>query len=400
MTLIPPRAFWIATHRYLGLATLGFLAIAAVTGCLLCFRTSLDAALNPDLFKASPGVAQADPVAAVQAFQTAHPEVGVLSFPLHPPADGNIVVTIYPRGAAAVGSEQAFLDGRTGRLVGTRAVKPGWDRREIMEGIYTLHFTLLAGTFGRWFMGLVAFGWLIGASVGVYLTVPGRPPYLRPWLKAWTVRVKARLPRVMLDLHQASSLWLIVGVLALAGTSVCLNFFSEMFEPAIMAMSPAKPSPFDSGARPAPQPPRISFAQALDAGLAHARATGSTWRPAALYYTPEVDAYEVMFTKSGVVNYSGLGPVSDYLSAADGRFIYEDNPYADSVGRKMSRALYPIHTGQIVGPIGIAFIFVVGLQTVELCLTGLYVWWVRRPPRVAFRKAKRAAAQDAARRAA
>jgi len=394
MTLIPTRAFWISTHRYLGLATLGFLTVAAVTGCLLCFRGPLDAALNPDLFKAAPGLARIDPVAAVQAFQAGHPEVGVLSFPLHPPAGGNIVVTVFPRGGAAVGSEQAFLDGRSGRLVGLRAVKPGWDRRELMEGIYTLHFTLLAGTFGRWFMGVVALGWLIGAIVGVYLTVPARRPYLRPWLKAWTIRFKSRLPRFMLDLHQASSLWLIIGVLALAGTSVCLNFFSEMFEPAMMAMSPAKPSPFDSHARPAPQPPRISFAEALDAGVAHARATGSTWRPAALYAAPDMNLYEVMFTKSGIVNYSGLGPVTDYFSAANGRFVYEDSPYADSLGRKMTRALYPIHTGQVIGPAGIAFIFVTGLQTVELCLTGLYVWWKRRPPRVALRRANRAAARS------
>jgi uncharacterized iron-regulated membrane protein len=200
----------------------------------------------------------------------------------------------------------------------------------------------------------------------------------------------------MLDLHQASSLWLIVGVLALAGSSVCLNFFGEMFEPAMMAMSPAKPSPFDSPAKPGPQPPKIGFAQALDAGLTHAKANGSSRRAASVSYDPGMNLYGVMFTHSGTVTYSGLGPVTDYVSAADGRFVYEDSPYADSFGRKMTRVLYPIHTGQIIGPIGMAFIFVVGLQTIELCVTGLYVWWKRRPPRVAFRKANRATARGAA----
>ena len=47
------RQFWMSVHRYLGLATLVFLFIAAVTGCFLCFDKKIDAALNPDLFKNS-----------------------------------------------------------------------------------------------------------------------------------------------------------------------------------------------------------------------------------------------------------------------------------------------------------------------------------------------------------
>jgi uncharacterized iron-regulated membrane protein len=395
MPLIPTRAFWISTHRYLGLATLGFLAIAAVTGCLLCFRGDLDAALNPDLFRASSPARRIDPIAAVAAFEAAHPDARVLSFPLRPAPGANLPVTVGPKGRQALGYDEVFLDGADGHVAGTRATQPGWDRRRLMQGVYTLHFTLLAGTVGRWFMALIALGWLIGAIVGFYLTVPRRPPFLGPWLKAWTVRIGSRLPRVMLDLHQASSLWLIAVILALATTSVCLNLFSEMFEPAVMAMSPAKPSPFDHPARPLVRPPAIGFARALDAGLARARSTGSMWRAAALSFDPALDLYGVTFTRNGLVNYGGLGPVTDYFSAADGRFVYEDSPYADSLGRKMTRVLYPIHTGQIIGPVGVGFIFVGGLQTVELCVTGLYVWWVRRPPRVAFRKLKRSSAKGA-----
>ena len=391
MTLIPSRPFWISAHRYLGLATLLFLAVAAVTGCLLCFRAPLDAALNPDLFRSSSSVARVDPVAAVRAFEAAHPRARVLSFPLHVASGATLPVSVGPSGDQTLGYDQAFLDGADGHLIGARATQPGWDRRRLMQGIYTVHFTLLAGTVGRWFMGIVAIGWLIGAGVGVYLTFPSRAPYLRGWLKAWAVRTKSRLPRFMLDLHQATSLWLIVGVIGLAATSVCLNFFDEIVQPAATALSPAKPSPFDSPAKLAPRIRRIEFSQALKGGVLRTRSTGSSWRPAAMSYDPRFNLYGVVFTRNGVVNYSGLGPITDYFSAADGRFVFEDSPYADSVGRKVTRALYPVHTGQIIGPVGIGFIFVVGLQTIELCFTGAYVWWVRRPPRVAFRKARRQA---------
>jgi uncharacterized iron-regulated membrane protein len=398
MSLAPTRAFWIATHRYMGLATLGFLLVAAVTGCLLCVRAPLDAALNPDLFRSSGGAGRIDPVAAVAAFERAHPELRALSFPLAIPDGGNLPVSVAARSRTGppLSYDQAFLDGADGHLAGVRSTQPGWDRRHLMQGVYTLHFTLLAGTVGRWFMGVVALGWLIGAGVGLYLTFPARPPYLRPWFKAWAVRVRSKLPRLLLDLHQASSLWVIVGVFGLAATSVCLNFFDEAVQPLATAISPARPSPFDAPAAAAPGPRQLDFAQALSAARLHAQAAGSAWKLASLAYEPKLNLYGVTFTANGRVNYAGLGPVTDWFDAADGRFIYEDSPYADSFGRQMTRALYPLHTGQVIGPVGMVFIFVVGLQTVELCLTGLYVWWVRRPPRVAFRKATRLAAKGAA----
>jgi len=382
------RRFWTATHRYLGLTTLAFLTLAAVTGCLLCVRGPLDAALNADLFSRAPGHAAIDPVTAVRALEVGRPELRVRSFPLAIPPDGNLPVTVDPRDAARpLGYDQVFLDGADGHVVGVRDVRPGWDRRHLMQGVYVFHYTLLAGPWGRWLMGLAALGWLVGAVVGVYLTFPTRGPFLSKWLKVWTFNPRGRLGRLFLDLHRASGLWLLIGVIALAFTSVSLNFFDEVITPAVAALSPPRPSPYDRPAPRSPGPRRLGFARALDAGVARAGVRGLAWRPAALEYQADRNLYAVTFTRSGVIGYHGLGPVSYLFDAANGRFVYEDNPYEDSAGRKLTRALYPLHTGQVAGLPGMAIIFLVGLATIEMCVTGAYVWWVKRGPRIAARRA-------------
>ena len=386
MTAIATRRFWVATHRYLGLATLAFLFLAAATGCLLCFDGPLDRLLNRDLFERAPSVATIDPLAAVRRLEDGRPDLRVQSFPLTVAPGANLPVRVEARAPGArLACDQVFLDGADGHVVGVRAVRPGWDRRHLMRGVYLFHYTLLGATPGRWLMGAAALGWLIGGGVGLYLTLPGRGPFLRNWLKVWTVNPRSRLGRLLLDLHQASGLWLLIAVLALAFTSVAMNFFDEAVTPLAAAVSPPRPSPFDGP--PAPHGPRrLDFAAALDAGIAKARAEGRDWRPASLQYHAALNLYAVTFTRSGVVSYRGLGPVSYLFDAADGRFVYADDPYRDSAGRAFARALYPLHTGQIAGPMGVAAVLLTGLATIEMCLTGAYVWWVKRGPRIAARK--------------
>ncbi|MGN6268900.1 MAG: PepSY-associated TM helix domain-containing protein [Sphingomonas sp.] len=386
------RQFWTKIHRYLGLATLVFLFFAAVTGCFLCFDKVIDAGLNPDLFRTSSTGPTIDPAAAATRLETERPQLAVLSFPLHVPPGRTIEATVGPRDPAApLGYDQVFLDPHDGHAVGTRQSGPGWDRRHIVEGVFEFHYTLLAGTWGRWLMGIAALGWLIGNGVGFYLTLPPAGPFWRKWKPMWTIDWSARLRRMMLDIHRASGLWLLLGAMVLAYTSVAMNFFDEAFTPVAQALSPARASPFDRPATGAAKGPPIGFAAALDRAVDHARAEHLGWQPAKVSQLPDRNLYGVMFTKSGVEHYRGLGPVTYYIDGASGRFVYADDPYHDSTGRKFSRALYPLHSGEVIGPIGIAIIFILGLSTAEMCVTGLYTWWKKRQSRLAGERAKRLA---------
>ena len=387
------RPLWTAVHRYLGLAIVAFLLIAAVTGCALCFDGPLDAALNPDLFRTSASGAVLSPVEAIERLERARPDLLVTQFPLRTKPGRTIKVLVTARDARTTpGFDQLFLDPHDARIVGTRQSGPGLDRRHIVEAVFLFHYTLLAGRWGRWVMGVAALGWLIGNGVGLYLTLPATGPFWRRWRRIWTIDLRARLGRLMLDLHRASGLWLLIGLTVLAFTSVSMNFFDEAFTPVASAVSPARPSPFDRPPRRPSGSGAMGFRAALAAASRAAGQQGLRWRPAVESYLPDRGLYGVMFTPSGYEAYRGLGPVTDYIDQGSGRLVYADDPYHDSAGRKFSRALYPLHSGEVAGPIGVGVIFLLGFATAQMCVTGFYVWWKKRQGRIATKRKDRLAA--------
>ena len=396
MINVERRQWWMAIHRYSGLAMMLFLAVAAATGCLLCFEKPLDAWLNPELFRPS-GPALVDPVQAVVRLERDHPELVATYFPVHAAPGRNLTVSVAAApGRPPLGYDQLFLDRASGAVIGVRATAPGWDRPHLMRGVYMLHYTLLAGTWGRWLMGLVALVWLVSNLVGIYLTLPLRPPFWRNWRRVWIFRWPSPLPRLLLDLHRSSGLWLILPLTVLAFTSVAMNFFAEGLIPAVNAVSPPRPSPFDAPPLTTPVARQVSYRQILGEGaaLAHARHLG--WQPATLQFEPDRNLVGLRFSAGGIENYRVLGPVTYWFNGGSGRFVYEDNPYDDSAGFALTRSLYPLHTGEMIGAPGIVLDLILGLATLGMSITGAYLWLKRRRPRVSARRAKRRRRREAA----
>jgi len=389
MTNPKTHYLWVQIHRYVGLVVLAFLFMAAATGCLLVFRGDLDHALNPDLYTAPATGAPIAPTELVQRVMLAYPDLEVTAAPLQLHAGQAAVMQVEARGGApGQGAKDIFVDPATDAILGMREDRPGWDRPHLMRGLYFLHYTLLAGDIGRWFMGLVAAAWALENLIGLYLTLPTGLPFWKRWTPIWKVNLKAKLPRVMLDLHRASGLWVFIGVLILSLTSVGLNFYSEMVDPLVMAISPPKPSPWDR-APAAATGPALSYTTAADAAIGYARRDGVKLTPASVTFDKAHDLFGVAFTHSGRMEYSGLGPKTYYVDDHTGRLVYVDSPYADSGGRKLERSLYPLHSGQVFGLATRWLVMLLGVSILEMSVTGVIVWWKKRGPRVAQRKARR-----------
>lgn len=392
MSKAQTRQFWTKIHRWLGLAALAFLFIAGVTGSVLCFDKKIDAELNRDLFYRTSTAPTLPAPKIASAISESRPDLVITQFPLNLQASENLKIEVQPRSPSAhPGFNEIFVDPSNGKLIGTRMVAPGWDRRHFVQGVFQAHQNLVAGTVGRWIMGSAALAWLISNFVGLYLTFPAKRPFWPKWKKKWTIDTAAKLRRFMLELHNASGLWLLILASVLAYTSVAMNFFDEAFVPAVQAVSPAKPTMFDTSPRAPAPPPTLSFTEALERGISAAKADGQQWRPALERFSPEYAAYGVSFTDNGVENYHLLGPVTYYVDGRSGRFLEKDDPYHDSFGRKLTRSLYPLHSGDGAGWFGITIIFLLGLATAEMCVTGFYTWWKKRESR---NPAKRPAAQS------
>jgi uncharacterized iron-regulated membrane protein len=360
---------------------MAFLAVAAITGCILCFAEPIDRWLNRDLFYRAGGSAALDPVAAVARLQAQRPELRILSFPVNVDPDRTVTLAVTP---GSDGFDQIFLDPSDGRILGGRERGPGLDPRHLVAGISELHEHLVAGKWGRWLLGIAALAWLIGNFAGLYLTWPRRRPWLKSWKRSWLFRLNSALPRLMLDLHRATGLWLLIGLTILAFTSVAFNFYIEVYEPTVSRIAPLKYTLFD---RDAPYlkrdaVPALTFAEALKLAETQAAREQLEWRPATLIYRPDWNLYGVTLTHDGRLNYRALGPIYFYFDARDGRFVHRVDPYTDGAGLVMMRMLYPLHSGKVAGWPTILFVFLLGLATIEHCITGLYVWWKKRRARV------------------
>lgn len=382
---------WLFIHRWFGLVTAVFLLLAAVTGSVLTVRDSLDRWANGDLYQfAGDAGARLSAVEAVARFEDGHPDLQVVGFPLNGAANENIAVNVTAKpGADTPGYDQVFIDPTDGTPIGERKTSPGFSHRQIVPLIAEFHYNLLAGDAGRIFMGFIALGWLLSALIGFYLTFPKRGPFFSKWWSAWTYSPKRTFARQMLDIHRASGLWLFVFLLVVAFTSVALNFFFEVWSPLSTWVAPLEKSLFD---QPIPFPdgavPDLAFAEALSRAQEQAASAGIEWQPATMLYYQSWDLYGVTFTDNGILNYKALGPIYYYFDAASGAYAHEVNPYTDSAGLVMIRMLYPLHTGEIGGFITVVFVFLTGIATAEMCVTGVWVWWKKRGPRIAAKRRK------------
>lgn len=391
------RELWFAVHQWIGLACLVFLVIAGATGSAIAFRPQIDALLNPDLFRAPAASSPLlSPGALANRLEAERPQAEVSLLPLSARSGQAVAVSVEPKaGKAPLAYDQVFLDPADGRILGQRATAPGWDARHLMEGVYELHARLLAGTFGRWLMGIVSGLWAISSLVGLYLTLPRAGPFWAKWKPVWTINTKARLPRLLLDLHRASGLWLLLASLAVSVSGCAINFYAEAAAPAAVLLSPSKAAALDSDA-PSPPGPK-SRRLGWDAAVARAQAAaaqrpGARLEPAVASFDADANLYRIGFTRSGVRDYTGLGPVYWYVDAASGEVAYADDPYRDSLGRVFLRGLYPIHSGQMLGLTGRILALLLGLAVVEMSITGGYLWWRKRSARKAGAAAKAKAA--------
>lgn len=381
-----PRSPWITLHRYLGLAAIPLLAFAAITGSLLCMVRPIDAALNADLFRQQPVASPLPAATVVDRFAARHPEWQVRSFPLTIAADERIPVKAAradaPGGPA---TDQLFLDRATGEPAGARRIGAAWSRRGATELLHDAHYTLLGGKWGRWIMGIVAIAWLIGHCIGFYLTLPLRAPFWKQWKRSWKLSFGSMFARFMLDLHKVNGLWLFVPLTAVALTSVGLNFFTEAYEPLAGALFREPPErAVTAPARPVP----LTFSGAVAAARQRAAATGEQWLPAAITVQPATDRIGVQLCDDGRLNYHALGPVVYLFDRRSHAFAEAVDPYRGNPNLAMIRLLYPLHSGRIGGLATVVLVFLSGLATAALCVTGVYVWWKKRKSRVALRRAR------------
>jgi uncharacterized iron-regulated membrane protein len=367
------RRALVRLHRWAGLAMAGFLVMAGLTGAPLAFDEAIDARLNPDLFDARAGAAR--PLAEIVAAAERDADATVVRVQF-PDAPGRTFrLGVIGRGGAVLGYDEVFVDPASARVLGRRDTGGCClARRALMPFLFRLHTTLATGAAGTTIMGGVALLWTADCFVGLLLTFPRARPFLAAWGEAWRVKRTRKLFRLAFDLHRAGGLWCWVALLVIAVSGVALTL-PATFRAALHFVLPLSAEP------------ALPTARGADIGLAAAVATVATQAgdrvPVFAYGVPG-RFYAVGMQRAGRGMEAGLG--SDWITVAtDGTVLRSEAAGGGTLGDRVLRVQYPLHSGQVVGLPGQILVCLLGIATALLAATGVWLWWRKRAVRRATR---------------
>lgn len=373
-------------HRWLGLFTAVFLAMAGLTGALIAWDHELDHWLNPQLFHAQDAGPARAPLELVRELEAKDPRLTVVYVPLSLDEGESLDLFVAPRldpktnAPYELGFTEIMLDPASGRVLGQREWgAPSLSREGILPFLYRLHYTLqlpLTGgvDIGTLVMGVVAVVWLLDAFVALYISFPSR----KVWKKSFAFRFGQGTNKAVFDLHRSSGVWLWPILFVFAFTAVVMNLGDQLVQPVVNVLSPLTPNPWDAEPGEAKEPGvDRERALAIADGIAKERKIAEPI--GSIFLSPQWGFYAFSLHNPGDEHGDGgLGNRGLYLDAQTGALIRDRTPSQGSAGDVFMAAQFPIHSGRIFGLGGRIFVSFLGLVIAGLSVTGVWLWAKKR----------------------
>jgi uncharacterized iron-regulated membrane protein len=376
------RAVW-RWHFYAGLLVLPVLMLMALTGALYLFSTEIDAAVYRNLSQVEARAATTPPdrwVAAAEAGTGGK----VVNLRLPARSDEAVRLTVsLPDG----GQRTAFVDPHDARLTGVTAFGG------VMETVKRLHSLVLLGSWANYVVEIVA-GWaLILVATGVFMWWPRGSG-------VGVVSVRATDPKrrpFWRDVHAVTGLYAggVIAFLVITGMPWSA-FWGDQYMAAVKANGlgrpkpPAAASPFTHAAH---ENAPVGVGWIMEGMVMPSPRTGS----ASLSRVVEVAdgqglvrPYQVSIPADPALAWTTarlVRQVEDtrilYIDAASGA-VRADIRYGQfGIGAKAFEWGIAVHQGTQYGWVNRTVMLVGCIAIWVLAISGLVMWWKRRPPRLA-----------------
>jgi uncharacterized iron-regulated membrane protein len=415
MRTLPFRSVWVLVHRYAGLAMAAILVVEGISGSLLVFEGPIDQLLAPQTFaSARPGVAPLPLSVLAERLEASEPRLRVGYFSIE---GRQAVMRVLPRNDSATGKpyplgfDHVILDPWTGReLIRAREGALSEGAANLMSFVYDLHQNLAVGPWGTILLGVVAVVWTLDCFLAVALTLPVTAAgFLRHWKTAWLLKWPASAFRFTFDLHRASGLWLWPVWFVFAWSSVMFTLPEQVYEPVTGALFNYRSDAATAEAmsrRPQSSDPKIGWREAEALGARYmAQAAASHGfairRPYGMAYIPGWNVYTYAVVSSLNLQANDWN-TSLWLDGDDGRLVELDLPSQALVGNKIDLWLRALHFADLDDSLAYRiFVFVLGLLTALISVTGVLIWLRKRKARIAHltrSRSSRTSAETAARR--
>jgi len=388
------RRLFVAIHRWFGLGAAAFLFVSGLTGAIISWDHEIDAWLNPELHVARTQGPALPALELARRVEAADPRVRVTYMPLATEPGEAFGVFVEPRVDAATGKphdvdyNQVAVDPATGAIQGRRfwgAVSLA--RQDLLPFLYRLHYSMHLPAIGAYdtgmlLMGIIAIAWVFDTLIALWISFPN----MSAWRRSFAFRWRSGGHRFVFDLHRSGGVWLFLLVLMIAVTSVSMNLEQQVMRPVVSLFSPLAPSPYalpEGASAPASGDPAISTTQAIAVAREEAVRRGLHAPAGGLLYSSLTGRYGVGFFEPGHDHGDGgLGNPWIYLDASTGIVAQAVVPGEGSAGDIFMQAMFPLHSGRILGFGGRVLMSLMGLAVATFSVTGVLLWARKRKARL------------------
>lgn len=362
------RRWWLRLHRWVALSVGWLLAAVALMGALLVVAGPLDRQLHPALFHAGSGAASGAASGAVPAAgvaleplrQRLRAEFGAdaaLTFRLPREAGATLAV-----GVRGPWDGTVYLDPQDGHEQGRRGEADG-----LRNTLFKLHSSLGLKDTGKAALAWIALLYLFLLLTGLVLWWP------RHWPPVLSLELRKGLMRGLFDLHRTGGavLGLLVSVSVASGAYMAWRPLGEAVS-AVAGVKPVKPPKL-------PKLPRDAdpAAPGLDTLLAQARAA-LPGAPVTLVLLPARQDRPVRVRLALPDDPHPNGLSSVWLDPRDGQVLAVQRWNTLDPGARAVTWVYPLHSGELGGPLLETLVAFNGLALGMLGVTGIWLWWKRR----------------------
>jgi uncharacterized iron-regulated membrane protein len=347
------RAALLKVHLWVGMPAALFLFALGLSGALLTFEETIDAALNARVWYVKPQGTPLKLTQITQAIRQAFPQNPVEELVLAQKPDDTVKIIVLQSNGRDLG---IFVNPYTGEIVGRsdQLFRP-------MLAIREFHTHLLIRRRTGHMIQTIAACCLLGLAVtGIALWWPRKIFKLRG----------GPSHNIVFDLHQMLGLWSSACALLFALTGIAIGFEDQVNDWAF-AVSHIQPAPW-----PMPKPPAAGVPPlSPDELLAKAASIAPGARPIVLDFGDSPNDPVLVIMKFPEDH---LGRTHVILDRYTGDVLRFDNTRAMPVPLKYARLWnQEIHTGDIFGWPTRILACIFSLAVAALAVTGPWIWWNR-----------------------
>jgi uncharacterized iron-regulated membrane protein len=352
------RVIW-RWHFYAGMIVAPTLIVVAATGALYIFKDELEAVIYPGVTYVEPAAERASFEEQKAAALAATPEMPRFIF-MQVFTDPERATNFVMAGSTV---RYNYVDPYRGKYLG------GIDAGGFFDDVLALHRSLFTSSTGRFIVDLTTCWTIVLVATGIYLWWPRKGNQL--W-GVWLPRLRRNLYLVLRDLHTVSGVYLAVIAIVISLTGLVYSYSwgtavtyaaqqteaYDMFSKPMLCKSP-------------PEAPDLPLDRLI--AVAQAKMPGQTltiWFPrvpngvylalGASGYGPNV--HEMLFLDRAT------GEILDDRYLSETKPMYQVGAWA-----------YALHVGTVLGQPGKWLWLVACVVLMTSPLTGIWMWWVRRP---------------------